>query len=185
MSWEDLVAARWTHAKKYGGLYLLGTPAGAPDVPAAVRGSVARTAECLLAPSSTRFDANFGVPGIRRWARLLTDPRDRRGWPALFPDPAALRRALDAVIEGLGGTGRGGDAARGRYAAFLDEAGGDRLAAVADSYRQLAQRWTDVTRLAARPDVTTAELAEPLPDLADAEESAALALRAAVGEERS
>ena len=185
MSWEDLVAARWTHAKKYGGLYLLGTPAAAPDVPAALRGSVARTAECLLAPSSTRFDANFGVPGIRRWARLLTDPRDRRGWPALFPDPAALRRALDAVVEGLGGTGRGGDAARGRYAAFLDEAGGDRLAAVADSYRQLAQRWTDVTRLAARPDVTTAELAEPLPDLADAEESAALALRAAVGEERS
>jgi hypothetical protein len=184
MSWEDLISARWTHAKKYGGLYVPGTPAGALDVRAAVLGSIARTADGLLAPSSTRFDVNFGVPGIRRWARLLTDPKDKRGWPKLFPDPAALRAALDAVADGLGGPGRSGDAARSRYAAFLDEAaalaGDDRLAGVADTYRDLARRWADLIRLARRPEVTGGELAEPLPDLADAEESAAQALRAAV-----
>jgi hypothetical protein len=189
MGWDDLVAARWTHAKKYGGLYLVGTPAAAPDVRGAVLGSIARTADCLLTPSSTRFDVNFGVPGLRKLARLLTDPRDRRGWPKLFPDPAALRAALDSVVDGLGGPGRSGDAARGRYAAFLDEAaalvGDDRLAHVADTYRDLGARWTALIQLTARPDVTGAELAEPLPDLADAEESAALALRAATeGEPR-
>jgi hypothetical protein len=177
MTWDELIAARWTEAKKYGGLYVFDVldERSALDIPTAV----VRTAQCLLAPSSTRFDVNFGIPGIRRWARLLTDPRDKRGWPTLFAEPAALRAALDSVADGLGG-----GAGRAQYAAFLDEAadlvGDPRLAQAADAYRDLAQRWGELTALATRPDVTTAELAEPLPDLADAEESAAHALLAAV-----
>jgi hypothetical protein len=179
MTWDELIAARWTEARKYGGLYVFGTPPPL-DAGSAAGTAVARTAQSLLAPSSTRFDVNFGIPGIRRWARLLTDPRDKRGWPALFPDPAALRAALDSVADGLGGPGRTRDAGRAQYAAFLDEAatlvGSRELAEAAGTYRDLAQRWGELVALAARPDVTADELAEPLPDLADAEESAARAL---------
>jgi len=181
MTWDELIAARWTEARKYGGLYVVEAPATV-DARSAVPAAIARTAQCLLAPSSTRFDVNFGVPGIRRWARLLTDPRDKRGWAALFTGPAAVRAALDSVADGLGGPGRTRDAGRGRYAAFLDEAavliGSDRLGASADTYRDLAARWGELIALAARPDVTTADLAGSLPDLADAEESAAQALAA-------
>jgi hypothetical protein len=179
LTWDELIAARWTEARKYGGLYVFEVP-GAIDARSALPSAIARTAQCLVAPSSTRFDVNFGVPGIRRWARLLTDPRDKRGWPALFADPAAMRAALDSVVAGLGGTGRARDAGRGQYAAFLDAAaallGSGRLGGGADAYRRLAQRWGELIALAARPDTTTAELAERLPDLADAEESAAHAL---------
>jgi hypothetical protein len=186
LTWDELIAARWTEAKKYGGLYVFEVT-GAIDARSAIPAATARTAQCLVAPSSTRFDVNFGVPGIRRWARLLTDPRDKRGWPALFADPAAMRAALDSVVAGLGGTGRARDAGRGQYAAFLDEAaallGSDRLVGSANAYRDLARRWGELIALAARPDTTTAELAERLPDLADAEESAAQALAAATGAE--
>ncbi len=174
MDWPELIAARWTHAKKYGGLYRFGPPAGPLDLAEAVRAAIGRTADCLLAPDRSRFDGSFGIPGIRRWAALLTDPRDRKGWPKLFAEPDALHDAMASVARGLR------DPARRRYAAFLDEAAAlldaPALAGVAETYRGLGDRWTELTTRTRTP----AELAGPLPDLADAEEAAALSLRAAV-----
>jgi len=185
MSWDEVIEARWTHAKKYGGLYLFEPPAEAPDVRSALVQAIGRTADCLLEPGrGNSFDSSFGAPGIRRWARLLTDARDRKGWPKLFPEPEPLRDALDSVTRGLGGPGASGNASRRLYAAFLDQAAvlveWPDLAAVADAYRDLGDRWAEVVQLAARPDATPADLAGPLPDLAEAEHSAALALRATV-----
>jgi hypothetical protein len=184
MSWDELLDARWTHARKYGGLYQFQPRDEAVDVRAAVLQAAGRTADCLLEPGrGTNFDGSFGVPGIRRWARLLTDAKDKKGWPKLFGEPDALSEALAAVVRGLGGPGPSGSASRHRYAAFLDEAAAlaDRpdLAAVADTYRALADRWAGLIRMAGQPGTTGADLAEPLPELADAEEQAALALRAA------
>jgi hypothetical protein len=187
MGWDELIEARWTNAKKYGGLYLFGPPATVHDVRSALARAIGRTADCLLEPTrGTRFDGNFGVPGIRRWARLLTDPRDRKGWPKLCPEPDSLRAAMDAVVRGLGGPGASGSASRRLYAAFLDEAAvlveRPELATVADAYRDLGDRWAELVALAARPGVTGAGLADLLPELADAEQSAALSLRATVTE---
>jgi hypothetical protein len=82
------------------------------------------------------------------------------------------------VVRGLGTRG----AARHRYAAFLDEAaelvGTPGLHAVAGAYRGLAERWAALVALAGRAGCTPADLAAPLPDLADAEEATALSLRA-------
>jgi hypothetical protein len=182
MTWPELLAARWTQARKYGGHYVFTASATVPDVRAALRLAIGHTAEYLLAPNRTSFDGSFGVPGIRKWAALLTDPRDRKGWPKLFPVPDQRRAALDSVVRGLGGPGASGSAHRRLYAAFLDEAAEllDRpaLAEVADIYRDLGDRWAAVIQLAAAA-VTDADLAGPLPELADAEQAAAQALQAA------
>jgi hypothetical protein len=181
MGWDEVLDARWTHARKYGGLYVFTPPDRMPDEGSAVVRAIDRTAACLLEPGrGTNFDGSFGVPGIRKWSRLLTDSRDRKGWPKVFADPGSLREALDSVVRGLSP----GAASRRPYAAFLDQAAAQLdkpgLAAVADGYRRLADRWAGVVQLAKRPDATPAELAGALPDLADEEDHIASALRAEV-----
>ncbi len=176
MTWPELAGARWAHAKKYGGLFLLGEPGEVPDARAAVRAAIARTAECLLEPSATSFDANFGIPGIRKWARLLTDGRDAKGWPKLFAAPGSLRTALDAVARGLAGA-----ASRPLYAAFLAEAAtlldDARFAEAAAAYGELGGRWAALLERAGEPGTSAGDLAADLPDLADTEEAAAAPLR--------
>jgi Domain of unknown function (DUF4872)/Butirosin biosynthesis protein H, N-terminal len=176
MSWADVIEARWAHQKKYGGLFLLGEPDGQPDLRAATRAAIARTAECLLEPSKTSYDANFGIPGIRKWARLLADEKDAKGWPTLCPDQESLRTAMISVSRGLGAA-----AARPLFASFLAEAatllGDAKLSAAAAAYEDLGRRWTKLIALTGEPGTTPADLAALLPDLADAEEAAATALR--------
>jgi hypothetical protein len=176
MSWPDLLEARWTHAKKYGGLYQIARLVDPPELRNAVRHAITRTAECLTHPSRTRFDGNFGIGGMRKWATLLTDPKDPKGWPKLCPDEKSVRQALDMVARGLGNA-----TSRPLYAAFLTEAAtlleDDTLADAAESYVDLGARWAELAELATRPGVAPAELAALLPGLADAEEAAALAIR--------
>ncbi|GII20863.1 hypothetical protein Pme01_04600 [Planosporangium mesophilum] len=185
MAWPELLDARWMHAKKYGGLYVFGPPGGV-DVRSAVLAAVERTAGCLLEPGRGTFDSNVGVPGMRKWARLLTDPRDPKGWPKLCADPESLGRALAAVVWGLGRADPSATAHRRLYAAFLDQAAAlvekPALAEVATAYRELGARWAELVGLAEQPGATGADLAVHLSELADAEESTATVLRAAVRE---
>ena len=180
LGWSELVAARWTQAKKYGGLFRIGPPTDATDVRAALATAIGRTADCLLEPSRTTFDGNFGIPGIHKWARLLTDPRNPKGWPKLFGDPESLAEARSAVVRGLGGA-----ATRPLYAAFLEQAASlldePGLIEIADAYGDLGDRWAALVQVADRPDATGADLAAELPDLAAAEEAAAASLRATIG----
>jgi hypothetical protein len=184
MPWHELVEARWTNAKKYGGLYLIGPPAGELDIRTAVLAGIDRTAQCLVQPDRSSFDSSFGVPGIRRWARLLTDSRDKRGWPRLFAEPEARSAALASVVRGLGGRGTSGSACRRPYAQFLADAavllGAPALAEAAKIYRELGERWAALVALAGQPGITPADLAAPLPDLADAEEHAARLLQSSI-----
>jgi hypothetical protein len=175
MSWAELIEARWTHAKKYGGLYVLAALADPPELRPAVRHAITRTAECLLSPSRSSYDGNFGVPGMRKWAQLLTDQKDAKGWPKLVPDPESRRTALDSVARGLAGA-----AGRPRYAAFLTEAAtlldDPGLADAAATYADLGRRWAKLVELTGEPTTSAEDLAALLPDLADAEEAAATAL---------
>jgi hypothetical protein len=126
-----------------------GTPA--PDGLAGLaREAIAGTAAALLATDApagipAHFAKNFGIAGIRTWQERLRDTRTRKGWPAMFADPARLLYGLRRVYESLERDwGRDGGALRGRYGSFLAEVRGlpglDRLDP--GDYYGLGEHWS-------------------------------------------
>ena len=160
------------------------------DLARAAAAGIATTWRGMLEPPMR----NFGVPGLARWADLLTAPRDPKGWPRLLEPPdrqVQLLAWLDDWVE----TGTGGGFFRTMYAEFLEEAAGPlgrpELAALAGDYRELAAARSALAGLArdtagsgpVDPE-TLAELLARLRErvLAEAEEAAAAGLRAAVAD---
>ena len=47
------------------------------------------------------FASNIGTEGLRKWARLLTDRKDKKGWPKVFPNGALAYLGLRRVYDGL------------------------------------------------------------------------------------
>ena len=94
------------------------------------------------------FRSNFGLKALQKWADLLTDEKDRRGWPRYFPAGAHLYRALLAVFEQIENRGGGGSAFRPMYADFLMEAGvilQKSLDEAADRFRESARLWSKLS----------------------------------------
>ncbi|HJW83344.1 MAG TPA: BtrH N-terminal domain-containing protein [Anaerolineae bacterium] len=91
------------------------------------------------------FRSNFGLKALEKWAGLLTDTADKRGWPKYFPAGPHLFRALTAVFDQIENRGGGGSAFRPMYADFLEEASTvltkPRLAMVAEQFRESARLW--------------------------------------------
>jgi hypothetical protein len=114
---------------------------------AAVREGLAEQVEHL-----GRRSDSFALPAFRKWARLLTDPRNAKGWPKVFADRAGLFGACLSVYENLEPVGWGGGNLRQLYAEFLDKAAGlldaPALSKAAAAYREAAIRWHEVTEVA-------------------------------------
>lgn len=102
---------------------------------------------------------NFGLPAFSKWAELLTNRKNKKGWPTVFAAPAELLRALGGVHHSIETNGTGGGAFRTIYADFLDEAAEvlqlPALTEAAGAYRALGEQWSALAA-AALPD------AEPL-----------------------
>jgi Domain of unknown function (DUF4872)/Butirosin biosynthesis protein H, N-terminal len=119
--------------------------------------AIADTALRYVEPAVPKsFWSNCGFSGLSKWRSLLTDRKDKKGWPTIFADGAracaGLQRAYDA-IECQVAPGAG----RGFYAAFLDQAATtlDRpaLAAAAVAYRDAGAAWSKMAALiAGAPD---------------------------------
>jgi hypothetical protein len=114
---------------------------------AAVREGLAEQVEHL-----GRRSDSFALPAFRKWARLLTDPRNAKGWPKVFADRAGLFGACLSVYENLEPVGWDGGNLRRLYAEFLDEAAGlleaPDLGKAAAAYREAATRWHEVAEVA-------------------------------------
>jgi hypothetical protein len=110
------------------------------DVETAMAAGIRDCAEHLAQPSDS-----FSLPVIRKWARLMTDPRNKKGWPTVFADGKGLFSTLISVFEALSDYGTAGGSLRGLYADFLDDAARrletPLLATCATHYRNLALRW--------------------------------------------
>lgn len=135
---EVLASARGRISSYKSRLLLVEQTAGF-DLSAAVTSGLQACAEHLSSDSDS-----FSLPTYRKWARMMTDNKNKKGWPRLFEDRRGLYATLRSAFEGIEldvGTG----ALRGLYAQFLDEAAGlvenDSLHDVAMLYRDLAQRW--------------------------------------------
>jgi hypothetical protein len=151
---DALAAARARVGSYRHRLVVLDAPAAELDADGlrrAVRDGLAEQVEHL----GQRSDS-FSLPAFRKWARLLTDRRNAKGWPTVFADRVSLFDACLSVYEGLEPSGSGGGNLRGLYAEFLDEAAGlldaPALGKAAAAYREAAARWRQVAEVAVPAD---------------------------------
>jgi hypothetical protein len=127
------------------------------DLRRSLTDAIAATASRYTAPAVPKsFWVNCGFSGLAKWQQLLTDRKDKKGWPALFADGprayAGLQRAYES-IECQGAPGAG----RAFYAMFLDEAAStlDRpsLRSAAAAYRDAGAAWSALANIiAGAPD---------------------------------
>ena len=125
---------------------------GALD-PARLRAAViAGVDACVARLSGT--SASFALPAWRKWARMMTDRRNAKGWPRVFADGAGLAGALLSVWEAASDSGMTGGPLRDLYCEFLGEAA-DLLDADLDAaitaLRAAAQQWRMLGDIAVDP----------------------------------
>jgi hypothetical protein len=128
-------------------------PDRAPNLAAAVLDAVRETRDQMARGIDIgSFRGNFGLAALEKWAGLLTDDRDRKGWPRFFPAGRDLLTALLAVFVQIEMRGRGGGAFRGLYADFLEEASEAgrrrRLKEAVEPFRHSARAWHNLARAA-------------------------------------
>jgi hypothetical protein len=90
---------------------------------------------------------NFGLAAYKRWAKLLTRPKQRLSWAKEFPPGRKMAAGLTSAFHRIAIFGSDGvaDAERNLYASFLDEASlllhKPDLKEVAQQFRASAQAW--------------------------------------------
>jgi hypothetical protein len=188
VTWAELAEARAGVRPAKHRLVVADAPAGPVDPPGAAAAGIADTWAGMLDPPMR----NFGVPGLAKWAELLTAPRDPKGWPRLLAAPGRQLQLLTWLYDWVETADTGGGFFRSMYAEFLEEAAGPLgrpgLTTLAGSYRELATAWTTLAETARDaagpqplgPDALTALLAGlrgQVEDLAEAELQAANKLK--------
>ena len=129
------------------------------DARALLRAALADTAKSYVEPAVPKsFWVNCGFAGLDKWRRMLTDDKDKKAWPAIFPEGpracAGLVRTYD-WIACLVAPGAG----RPLYADFLDVASQlldePSLAGAAAGFREAGQRWASLAAFIAAIDDAT------------------------------
>jgi len=123
------------------------------DVEHAILAGIRDCADHLSRPSES-----FSLPAIRKWARLITDAENKKGWLRVFEDradnkhPKGLFSTLRSIFENAHPIGPGGGSLRDMVADFLDEASPvierPELKDVADLYRAIAAQWVKLAESA-------------------------------------
>lgn len=123
-----------------------------PDLRESIRGSIAQCCDYLGSSSDS-----FGLRSIRKWARLMTDTRNKKGWPTVFPDGKGLFGALSSIYRGVQHDASGGSALRDLYAVYLREAGeilgSSAFEAAATAYDRCAGAWRSLADIVLPADL--------------------------------
>ena len=147
----SLVASR-QRVPSFKNRLLLLSPMEAMDLPAAIREGIQGNIEYLGSKSTS-----FALPTLRKWARMLTDTKNAKGWPTVFAEGKCLFSGLASVYEGIMHEGSDGTALRGMYADFLAEAAvilkSPALDEAASAYRALGAKWEALAEMAIDPAV--------------------------------
>ena len=111
---------------------------------------------------------SFSLPSWRKWGRMLTDGKNKKGWRNAFADQKGLFGVVLTIYEGIESSGFGGGSLRGLYASFLDTAADvlDRpaLGGVSAAYRDLDRQWVALAEHVAPSDVEPFSRARDLID---------------------
>jgi Domain of unknown function (DUF4872)/Butirosin biosynthesis protein H, N-terminal len=142
VTWAELAEARAGVRSAKHRLVVAEPPDGPLDLAGAAAAGIADTWAGMLEPPLR----NFGVPGLAKWAELLTAARDPKGWPRLLEAPGRQFQVLTWLYDWVETAGTGGGFFRAMYAEFLEAAAGPlgrpELGTLAGDYRELAAAWT-------------------------------------------
>lgn len=123
------------------------------DVDAALAAGLRNCVDGFTKPVlGNSFDANFGLAGLQKWARLA-DSAAKSGWPALFGDNDVWRARL---VDCIDKEHTAPTAGRPLFARTLRAA---QLAEAADYFERSARDWRNVSHRAASGTITFTQLA--------------------------
>jgi hypothetical protein len=138
--------------------HLLTLPVAAGPIPAdrlrsAMLDGLRAHVDHLRSPSDS-----FSLPAWRKWGRLLTDRRNAKGWPRVFPEGRELFGVLLGVVEAVDANASPmGGHLRDLHADWLEEAAValDRPALMdaARAWRLAADAWDELADSAVPPDL--------------------------------
>jgi hypothetical protein len=121
-------------------LLLLDSSGAEVDLAAAVRAGIEDCIEHLGRDSKT-----FAIPVYEKWAKMMTDTQNKKGWPVVFKNGKGLYSTLRSMHEGIKLFGTNGGGLRFMYGDFLDEAApilkNTALNEAANQYREAGRRW--------------------------------------------
>ncbi len=110
------------------------------DLPNAVHAGIQSCLDYLGQKSDS-----FSLPSIRKFARMLTDRKNKKGWPQVFADRLGLFGVLRSLYETIEPVGANGGSLRAMYGDFLEEAAvvlnNPALAEVSAQYHVLGEKW--------------------------------------------
>ncbi|MGE0479566.1 MAG: DUF4872 domain-containing protein [Phycisphaerae bacterium] len=153
MSRESFARARAAYKKGKQRLVTFERPESEVELADAVRAAAVATGRRFFESPYKGFASNFGLAGLEKWRRLLTDEKDKKGWPALFHESHLAYLALRRTHDGIEHEFTAPAAGRPLYADFLAEAatiaGDARLAAVAERMRRAGAVWRNLSTLIA------------------------------------
>lgn len=137
---ETFAAARGRIGSYKNRLLLLNTDQMTTDLPAAIRAGIEDCVDYMSSGSQT-----FAPPVFRKWARLMTDTKNKKGWPVVFKHKTGLYSTLRSLHEGIKLFGTKGGGLRLLYADFLREAAtvlpNPALSEAADQVEALGEQW--------------------------------------------
>lgn len=123
------------------------------DLVSAIEAGLVACVDGLLNPPIR----NFGLPAWQKWADLIANTKDKKGWPNVFSPGPNLYSGLLSMFQWIECAGNGGSLMRGMFADFLEEASNvltDRdLSSHAHHWREIASRWKALAH-AALPDTS-------------------------------
>ncbi len=137
---ESLSQARGRIGSYKNRLLLLESNGSDFDLPAAIMAGLEDCVDTLSQSSQT-----FALPVYKKWAKMMTDTKNKKGWPVVFKEKVGLYSTLRSLHEGIKLFGTAGGGLRGFYADFLEEAteilNQPALGEAAEQYRQVASLW--------------------------------------------
>ena len=137
---ETLGAARGRIGSYKNRLLMIESNGSDFDLPGAV---MAGLEDCV--DYMSKSSQSFAIPAYRKWARMMTDTKNKKGWPVVFKEKVGLYSTLRSLHEGIKLFGTAGGGMRYVYADFLDEAqsvlNNSALSEAAEQYRHVGSLW--------------------------------------------
>jgi hypothetical protein len=146
---QALAASRAVYKPAKRRMAVLRAPRAVGDVREALHGALADTAQRYEVAPYKGFASNFGLTGMHKFVGALTDTKDRRGWPRLFPEGKLAAIGLRRLYQGLELELTPPAGGRGVQAQFLraaaEHTGHRAYAEVARGFDAAAAAWSEVS----------------------------------------